>query len=711
MRESTFSSPQTATWHEAAPGVWRTVFGDVPPYTLLDAAGALPRQNALQALGTSPFPLENALLEARSDDGKTFLTFPLEDRENIYGLGLDFRRVRQNQTIQTLHADAWGGISGRTHAPTPFYVSSRGYGVLINSPRYLTFYVGTGVRRASRRPPVVHDRNTAGRDWQAMPPSDCVEIVVPAAGVEVLVFAGPTPLEAVRRFNLYTGGGCLPPKWGLGFTTRTPTLYTAEQVTQEVAEFAERGYPLDFVGLEPGWHDCAYPCSFVWDKERFPDPAGFVAAMADKGIRLNLWFNPYIAPSSPLYEKMAPLSGSHTVWNGIVPDYTLPEARKTFASHLKTTITDLGPGIGGFKIDEVDGHDNWLWPDTATFPSGRTAEELRQTYGLLVQRTVHDVFRESNRRTFGLARGTNAGGAGFPFVLYSDSYSFAEYQTALCNSGFCGLLWCPEVRTAKTANEWLRRIQAVCFSPMAMLNAWANGTKPWTFPEVADEVREVMLLRIRLLPYLYTTFAQYYFEGTPPIRPMPLVPRWQDTQDSATEQHSTAIDDTHNPYGMAARSPDVRDQYLLGDALLVAPMPPETDERTVVLPPGRWYDFYTGALVGADSTIMVSAEACGNRLPLFVRDGGIVPLISERQRVPQRGEIVGLDVHHYGDAPGEFLLYDDDGETFAYETGAYSWTRLRAIRNAEGDWQGEVTRPDDGLPFSYSEVTWRFRTP
>jgi alpha-D-xyloside xylohydrolase len=692
-------------WDEAAPGVWRAHIGAKIDYTLLGASGMKPCMEALKSLGVTPFPLKKEFVEARTVGGKVYLTFPLEDRENIYGLGLDFNRVRQNQTIQTLQSDAWAGKSGRTHAPVPFFVSSRGYGVLINSPRYITFYVGTGVRRSTRRPPTIYDRNTAGSNWQAMPPADSIEIKVPAPGVEVLVFAGPTPMEVVRRFNLYAGGGCLPPKWGLGFTTRTPTRYTADEVRAEAAEFAKRGYPLDFIGLEPGWHDFAYPCSFEWDKGRFPDPEGLVTEMDAQGVRLNLWFNPYVAPKSSLFPKLAPLSGSHTVWNGIVPDYTLPDARRVFADHLKRTVTDLGPGIGGFKIDEVDGHDNWLWPDTATFPSGREAEEMRQTYGLLVQRTVYDLFHASNRRTYGLARGTNAGGAPFPFALYSDSYSFEGYQTALCNSGFSGLLWCPEVRSAKTAEEWLRRIQAVCFSPMAMLNAWASGTKPWTFPEVADEVRDVMLLRMRLLPYLYTTFAQYHYGGTPPIRPMPLVPGWTETGPSAAAQKSMAVDDTANPYGMAVRPADVRDQYMLGDSLLVAPMPPEKNERTVILPKGRWYDFYTGALVGDGNTITVRAEK--GKLPLFVRDGGIIPLIPERTQTPKSGEVVPLEVRHYGDTASEFLLYDDDGETFADEKGAYSWTRLQAARDGS-QWRGEVRRADLNKPFAYGEIVWKF---
>lgn len=694
----------TMQWTQVAPGVWRGIAGEREPYTLLDAAASTPNREALAALPAARFPFEQGEVRWERHGAKTALRLPLATPEDIYGLGLDFNRLRRNKTVLTLHMDAWGGQTGRTHAPVPFYVSSRGYGVLVNSARYLTFYVGTAVRVDTERKPPLYDRNT-DRRWQAVPDSDTIEVSVPAAGVEVYVFAGPTPLDAVRRYNLFCGGGCLPPKWGLGFTHRTPAKYTAEQVTREAAEFEARGFPLDFVGLEPGWQDHAYPCSFTWDKGRFPDPKGFVNGLYQKGVRVSLWFNPYVSPTTTtLYDKLLPYAGTHTVWNGIVPDYTLAEPRLVFGDHLDREILSLGPGAGGFKIDEVDGHDQWLWPDTAGFPSGRDAEQLRQTYAVLLQRLTEDRFRAAGRRTYGLARGSNAGAARFPYVIYSDAYDFDGYLTACASSGFLGVLWTPEVRGAKSPEEWVRRIQAVCLSPMAMLNAWADGTKPWTYPEAEKPVKDAMLLRLRLLPYLYTAFAEYHYRGTPPVRPMPLVPGFA----APAPETKGRLDATANPYEAPPPAPDASDQFLLGDSLLAAPIRPGQKTRSVALPPGRWFDFYTGALAGQGSVITVTPDL--NHIPLFVRDGGIIPLIPERLHTPRPGETPPLEVRHYGDAPGEMRLYDDDGETFAYEKGVYSWTILHAHRDAAGQWQGDVVRDGNGKPFHYGEISWRFMT-
>lgn len=690
-------------WERVAPGVWRAQAGRPEGLTLLGAAGAKPASEALGKLPDAPFPLDRMGIEARRWGWKTAVRLPLALDEEVYGLGVDFKTMRRTGSTFQLHVDHWGGVTGRTHAPVPLYVSTRGYAVLFNSARYLDVSVGLGVRLAAKEKPPVIDRTT-GKGWAALPRSDSVEALANAEGMEVYVFAGPTMLDAVRRYNLYNGGGALPPKWGLGFLTRTPTRYSAEQALKEIDEFRKNGIPLDMLGLEPGWHDQAYPCSFEWDAARFPDPSQFLAEVERRHVRVNLWFNPYVSPTAPLYRKLLPYAGTHLVWNGIVPDYTMPTPRKIFSDHLEREVVGVNPrAVGGFKIDEVDGYDRYLWPDTAAFPSGHDGEQLRQTYGLLVQRLVYDLFHSRNLRTFGQVRGTNAGASSLPFVIYNDNYAFDEYITAVGNSGFAGVLWSPEVRGGR-GEEMLRRTQAVVFSPLALFNGWATDDKLWTHAEVKDDIRAAIALRMRLLPYLYTTFAQYHYEGTPVVRPMQLVEGFSAAQ---AQSESGRLDATANPYAIG-RVSEVKDQYMLGDSLLVAPIPPGVKTRKVVLPPGRWYDFYTGRLAGEGQTVEVTPPL--SQIPLFVKDGGLIPLIPERQWAPDRDEVLPLEVRHYGERPGRLALYDDDGETFDYERGEYSWTTLNVSRDARGAWQGSVTPDARGKRWRYSEVTWTFMT-
>ncbi|HVG13733.1 MAG TPA: TIM-barrel domain-containing protein, partial [Chitinophagaceae bacterium] len=606
--------------------------------------------------------------------------------------------VHQRGKILQLHVDHYGGRdNGRTHAPTPFYVSSNGYGVFINTARYLDVYAGTAVRKESKDPPAEQDRNDPKAGWSARPYSDAVEILIPAGGVEVYVFGGPIPLDAVRRFNLFCGGGVLPPRWGLGFTQRVKSLYTAEEVKKEAEEFASKGYPLDFIGLEPGWQSRSYPGTLEWDKGRYPEPQKFVKEMLDKGIRLNLWINPYVSKSASFYKAIERYTGSHTVWVGAVPDFNMPQAKSLFFNQLKTHGVDLG--VSGYKIDEVDGYDYYLWPDVAKFPSGISAEQMRQTYGLLAMRYSAALFREKNQRTYGLVRASNAGGVSMPYVLYNDYYNHEDFITALINSGFAGVLWTPEVRASKTGEEWLRRFQSNVFSPMAMINAWSSGTKPWTYPEVAEQVKGFALLRMQMMPYWYTEFAKYHFNGTPPFRGMALEEgfRLEGKRDTAA-----SVNLEENPYAEAT-SKEIKDQYMAGEYLLVAPMFTGQASRKVILPKGRWYDFYTGEFVG-DGQIITATPGL-DKIPVYVKDGAIIPMMPARLQAPKKGEKVDLEIRHYGEKEGRYLLYDDDGETFNYEKGDYSWREIKVQSK-----KGTISAPMQGKPNTIGNVSWKFMT-
>ncbi len=695
------SQAQSPVWQEIAPGIWKTVVGTPDQFNLLTAAGVQPKTEALEKMGKQSFPLKEGEIVTELQEGNTFLRFPLIQDEQIFGFGLNFKTVQQRGRILQLHVDHYGGNdNGRTHAPVPFYVSSQGYGVLVNSARYITVYAGTGVRKDSPEAPQPLDRNT-DKNWTSKPYSDAVEMVIPAKGVEIYVFAGSTALDAVRRFNLFNGGGCLPPRWGLGFTQRVKTLYTADDVIAEAKAFADKGYPLDFIGLEPGWQSKSYPCTFEWDKTRFPDPAGFVKTMKDMHIRLNLWTNPYVSPESPMYNQIKPFTGTHTVWGGVVPDLTMPEAQKILLSQIEKDQVNIG--ISGYKIDECDGYDTWLWPDVAKFPSGNSAIQLRQTYGVMLQKITTDLYYQKNIRTYGLVRASNAGASSFPYVIYNDYYSHQDFITALINSSFAGVLWTPEVRSSSTGEEWVRRMQTVCFSPMAMINAWADGTKPWSFPEVEKEVKAAAQLRMQLMPYFYSEFAKYYFEGTPPFRAMNLEPGFSMKEVSELKNANLG----ENPYAQKVTK-EIKDQYMAGEYLLVAPLFKGQTEREVILPPGKWYDFYTGRFAGEGEVIKVTGQL--DRIPVYVKDGGIIPMMPPLLHAPAAGEKFDLEIRFYGKKPGSYRLYDDNGENFDYEKGDYSWRQITVQPNKRGILTGNISKAEKGKPDNIGKVSWKMMT-
>jgi alpha-glucosidase (family GH31 glycosyl hydrolase) len=659
-----------AVWSQPATGVWKATFGQPEAYNLLSELDVHPKIDVINQMKSAALPFDKDSIRVTVVDGKTYLCFPLDKEEQIYGMGLNFQTVNQRGRILRLHVDHYGGEdNGRTHAPVPFFVSSRGYGAFINSARYIDCYIGSNVRKDSKNPPEELDRNT-DKNWSAQPYSDNLELLIPAQGVELYLYAGPSMLDVVRRFNLMNGGGTLPPKWGLGFWQRVPSLYTAKQVEEEVDMFQQKHFPLSVIGLEPGWMSRSYPCTYEWDTTRFPDVKAFGTFLEQHNIKMNLWMNPYISSKGELYKKIYPYTASHTVWCGVVPDYSMAAARNAFTEHIKKHL--LSNGVSGLKMDENDGYDEWLWPDVTTFPSGHAAEQMRQTYGSIMQKMTFDLYHQYNQRTFGLVRAGNAGTSPFPYVIYNDYYNHRDFITALINSSFIGVLWTPEVRSSSTADEWLRRMQTACFSPLCMLNAWADGTKPWTFAEVEQDVRDIAQLRSRLLPYLYTAYADYQEEGIPIIRAMQL----EDISTIATSKETGVLDATNNPYAMSTFK-ETKDEYMFGPDLLIAPMFAGEKQRKVILPAGKWYDFYTGRQAGENETITVTP---GRQIPVYVRDGAIIPLLATKKD----GTIDNstIEARHYGTKDGSYSLYDDDGTTFNYEKGLF--TRVLLTMKGEG---------------------------
>jgi alpha-D-xyloside xylohydrolase len=317
------------------------------------------------------------------------------------------------------------------------------------------------------------------------------------------------------------------------------------------------------------------------------------------------------------------------------------------------------------------------------------------------------MFRKRNQRTFGLVRASNGGGTSFPYVIYNDYYNHEDFITALINSGFAGVLWTPEVRASKTGEEWLRRFQSNVFSPMAMINAWASGTKPWTYPEVEKQVKEYALLRMKMMPYWYTEFARYHYEGTPPFRAMNLEDGYQSDakKDNAAVAANTNLEE--NPY-LEAVSKEVKDQYMAGEYLLVAPMFTGQTSRKVILPKGRWYDFYTGAYAGDGEVLTVTPGL--DKIPVYVKDGGIIPMMPPMLQSPGKGQKVDLEIRHYGEKAGAYKLYDDDGETFDFEKGAFSWRDIKVIRQKNGSFKGSISKAQAGKPNTVGTVTWKFMT-
>lgn len=647
------------TWHEVEPGIWRSQIGPHDRPTLTEAAEAKAASDRLRLLPKARLPFDLHTIEGSHTRNASVVRIPLAQGEKIFGLGMQMEGMDRRPGIYHLRVDHYAHGNDRLHAPTPLYISSLGYAVFLNTSRPVDVYVGIGNRLGDPKNPPFRDRNTDPK-WDAQPDSGYVEASVEGAGLEVMVLGGPTPLNAVQRYNLLCGGGAMPPRWALGFWHRTPLTFDAQEAEAEAKEFQTRGYPLDVLGLEPGWQSTSYPGTMEWSPKRFPDPSGFVTRLRKMGVEVNLWQNPYVAPGSDLFRALGDKFGSHTVWLGAVPDLYSADAAGVVRDFLLRH--HLALGVSGYKIDEVDGFDNWLWPDHAEFPSGLGGLQMRQIYGVLWQRELNKMYHQAGRRTFGLVRASNGGASRFPFAIYSDTYNHRQYVAALINCSLAGVLWCAEIRSADTDEEWVRRMQSACVSPIAQLNAWDSGKKPWSYPAVEKEVRDAIKLRESLVPYLYTAYADYYFNGIPPVRPMCLVDGGMET-----------------------------DQYLLGNDLIVAPMFAGEKSRHVRLPAGRWFDYATGAYAGSNETINVTPTL--DQIPLFVRGGAAIPTLNPSGNLASVSASEPYVLRTYGEEPWSAEVYEDDGSSFAFEHGSFGLFRLTEARaeHVSGN-QGKLSR-------------------
>ena len=163
-------------WERLASGVWRVRFGQADKelaYTSL--AAREPRVDALNALPARPFPFADLpILAHRSEDRLIQVRMPVDAEDTIYGFGLQFDGIKQSKKVLELRVDHWARGGGRTHAPVPFYLSSKGYGVLFNTARFLKVYVQTGNRKDAPNNPAPVDRvpppqEPAARPWSARP--------------------------------------------------------------------------------------------------------------------------------------------------------------------------------------------------------------------------------------------------------------------------------------------------------------------------------------------------------------------------------------------------------------------------------------------------------------------------------------------------------------------------------------------------------------
>ena len=657
-------------------GIYKLTLGEPEVLTPIKLRRTSENQEAFNHLKkvSSPFSDEDFKISV-SQRGCT-VTLPIYEAERIYGFGLQLKSFMQNGKKKIIRTNADpSSDSGDSHAPIPFYVSTLGYGILVDTARYVSFYCGSSAAKEQKtRESELGPKGTTEALYKTVQSSSSMVIDIPVAqGIDIYIFAGTDMKDAICRYNLFSGGGCLPPLKGLGVLYRGYVDANQNGILDISKALRDDHIPCDIIGLEPGWHSKAYSCSYLWNDIKFPVPEDMIQALKDRNFDINLWEQAFVNPLAPFYNEIKDHSGDYLVWEGLVPDFTILQAREAFAKHHEKLV-DLG--ITGFKLDECDSSDytgGWSFPNCTQFPSGLDGEQMHNQMGIFFQDTQYELYKKKNKRTYSQVRASHALASSYPFVLYSDLYNHRDFFRALLNAGFSGLLWTPEVRQTDSAIELIRRIQIVCLSAQVCINSWMIPNLPWRQFHYEENLRGELLpesqrialtlackkaleFRMSLIPYLYSAFWKYKTTGTPVFRAL-------------------VMDYPNDIYAQ-----EVEDQVLIGDSLMAAPMfADEGNKRNIYLPEGVWFDFETGTrLIGGQW--LKDVEVPIDHIPIFVKGNSIIPIANPVEWINENTQF-NLTINIYGSDISSFALYEDDGYSFNFEKGMYNITELQYNHN------------------------------
>ncbi|WP_327267670.1 alpha-xylosidase [Streptomyces sp. NBC_01218] len=536
--------------------------------------------------------------------------------ENVYGLGERFTPfVKNGQVVDVWQADG-GTSSEQAYKNIPFYLSSRGYGVFVNHPGKVAFEIGS---------------ESVGQ----------VQFSVEDQTLEYYVVAGPTPKDVLARYTALTGRPALPPAWsfGLWLTTSFCTSYDERTVTSFVEGMAARDIPLSVFHFDCFWMREYQWSDFLWDPDVFPDPEGMLARLKERGLRVSMWINPYIAQKSALFAEGAEKGylvrkpgGDIWQWDLWQPgmalvDFTNPEATAWFQSKLKVL---LDQGVDCFKTDFGE-----RIPTEVVWHDGSDPQRMHNYYAQIYNKAVFDLLEKERGQGEAVlfARSATAGGQQFPVHWGGDCFASFNAMAESLRGGLSLSLsgfgfWSHDIGGFEGTPDpavFKRWLAFGLLSSHSRLHGNVSYRVPWEFGEEAvDVTRQFTLLKHRLMPYLYGAAVEAHRTGVPVMRPMLL----------------------EFPDDPATRTLDR--QYMLGPDLLVAPVFSAEGEVEYYLPEGTWTHLLTGETVTGPAW---RHETHGfDSLPLFVRPGAILPWSGDDQR-PDGDWLADLTLRTYGPAP------------------------------------------------------------
>ena len=599
-----------------------------------------------EMLAESDWPFPRRILPTVTDGtavNEASVWFALTPDESLYGLGQHQSGILNQRNIELMLSQ------DNTNISIPFFVSSKGYGVLWNSA-------------------AVTDWNNRFRPVLAISSND-------ADAVDYYYVAGPTFDKVVAGYRRLTGKAPLFPRWAYGYWQSKLAYSSSERLLGVAAKYRALHIPLDNLVLDAGWETVFG--SRIFNKN-FPDPQSMMQRLHDEHVQLMVSIWPLFQPGNSNFDELDAKGYFVTPGPNPLPAY-LPGARlydafsagarEMYWQQAKKSLYDIG--VDAFWMDSTEPADLYAEEHGPMLAGAKTAlgdgSKYASLFPLMTTAAIYDGQRKQpeDKRVFILTRSAFTGmqrnaAAAWSGDTLTNFDSFRRQIPAGLNYSMTGLpYWTTDIggfvggdTTDPAFRElFVRWFEYGAFCPIFRAHGARknNQNEMWSFgPEAQTILTLYDRLRYRLMPYIYTLGAETTFDSYTPMRAL-------------------AFD-----FLSDSKAIDIKDEFMFGPALLVAPVTEEgATSREVYLPKGTdWYDFWTGKRIVGGQTIR--REAPLNVLPLYVRAGSILTMGPEEEYTGEHPS-APIELRVYPGADGDAKLYSDDGLTYGYEKGQYAW--------------------------------------
>jgi len=521
--------------------------------------------------------------------------------------------------------------------------------------------------------------NTPKLSWRKSDNSTTFRSPV-AQALDYVVFYGPSADNVIASYRNLSGNAPMFPKWAYGFWQCRERYTSGTNLVETIKEFRKRNLPVDVIV-----QDWQYWGNRGWgvpqfDEKNYPNPSGFIKELHDLNAHFNIsiWSNP---------DKNSAIGKEYVAKNRFITntkwlDYFNPETRKDYWNTLKVNMFDNG--VDSWWMDAVEPENDALKGEKTFLGAG---DFYRLTYPLMVSQAVSEGQRatSSDKRVCILTRSAFSGQQRYGVINWSGDIGgtwdiFKNQIVAGLNFTITGLpYWTTDIggffrpgRSQYTDEKYhdllTRWYQWGTMSPIFRMHGYQTETEPWKYGQkVEDNMRKMLNLRYRLMPYIYSE-------------------AWQVTKNGSTMMRPMVMD-----FNGDTAAVNCQFQYMFGKSILTAPVTaPNATEWNVYLPKSAgWYNFWTGKYFKGGQTVKTDAPL--DKLPLYVKAGSIIPMGKIVQSTGEKAADT-LEIRVFKGADARFELYEDEGDNYNYEKGKYTTISFNWNEKAQtltvGDKQG-----------------------